>query len=287
MDRPVPFSMLPYGSIRYHGAPAETRDLPIGTHLHGQFYPSKTSDKPGRETFDVVIRLEDDFSHSLRTNRLWRVDAVQADKNKLTVTGVGTDGANPDPKPTALVITPATRVWKGGGFGELKDLAAGQTVLLNLTVCTLKGPGRVTDVWLDPESRAVAAAQQTEVHRQYQREHGLAGWVDAVDNHAGTVVVTLFDGFDPKLREPFKAKSSLGAAVAEDNLRTYDQINDTIRGPISGVRDDEPTAPGDSGIRIAFKPEFLIEGYRPHKIVRLFWGGWKGDDLPKEEQLYK
>ena len=31
---PQPFAMLPYGVIRYHGAPADLRDIPLGTVLH-------------------------------------------------------------------------------------------------------------------------------------------------------------------------------------------------------------------------------------------------------------
>src|SRR5687768_505761 len=31
------FALLPYGTVRYHGAPAELRDVPIGTLLHGYF----------------------------------------------------------------------------------------------------------------------------------------------------------------------------------------------------------------------------------------------------------
>jgi hypothetical protein len=31
---PHPFAMLPYGIIRYHGAPADLRDVPLGTMLH-------------------------------------------------------------------------------------------------------------------------------------------------------------------------------------------------------------------------------------------------------------
>ena len=139
-----------------------------------------------------------------------------------------------------FVLTPATRVWNGRSIATPADLAAGQSVQLNLTVCTLKGPGRCTDVWIDPESREVAAAQQLEVHRLYQREHGLAGWVDAVDNREGTVAVTLFAGVDPALVEEFTPKGSLAAAVAEASLRTYDQINDAVRGPILDVSRHEP-----------------------------------------------
>ena len=36
-DRAALFTLLPYGRLRYHDAPAELRDIPIGTHLHGQF----------------------------------------------------------------------------------------------------------------------------------------------------------------------------------------------------------------------------------------------------------
>ena len=35
---PHPFAMLPYGMIRYHGAPADLRDIPLGTILHVTAY---------------------------------------------------------------------------------------------------------------------------------------------------------------------------------------------------------------------------------------------------------
>ena len=31
---PHPFAMLPYGIVRYRGAPADLRDIPLGTVLH-------------------------------------------------------------------------------------------------------------------------------------------------------------------------------------------------------------------------------------------------------------
>jgi hypothetical protein len=285
-DRSLWFSMLPFGSIAYHGAPAELRDIPIGTHLHGQFYIEERARKNGKGNFDRVIRLEDDFSFCQRTKRTWRIDAVDLSKQILTCTGTEADG-KADAKPTAFQIAPSTRVWKGHGIGDLKDLAAGQSVLLNLTVCTLKGPGRITDVWVDPESRDVAAAHQVEVHRQFEREHGLPAMVESVDNAAGVVTVILFDNVDRKLFEPFKVGTRVSAAVAEENLRTYDQINDSQGGAATEVKTVKPLGPGDSGLRVSFKPGILIEGFRPKKIVRVFWGGWKVDDLPREERLYQ
>src|SRR5688500_17650571 len=33
-----PFALLPYGMVYYHGAPAELKDIPLGTVLHGVFH---------------------------------------------------------------------------------------------------------------------------------------------------------------------------------------------------------------------------------------------------------
>src|SRR5438067_340295 len=33
-DQALSFTLLPYASLGYHGAPAELRDIPLGTHLH-------------------------------------------------------------------------------------------------------------------------------------------------------------------------------------------------------------------------------------------------------------
>ena len=59
-----------------------------------------------------------------------------------------------------------------------------------------------------------------------------------------------------------------------------------MRGPILELQ-HVPVAPGNSGVRIKFKPRTLLEGYRPQRIIRLFSSGWKVDDLPKEERLYE
>jgi hypothetical protein len=284
-DAALPFTQLPYAKTMFHGSYAELRDVPIGTHLHGLFLVQDGPAKNQKPVFNRVLQLEDDFSRSARLKKSWRVDAVEPDKGRLTVTGVAEDGAA-DAKPTLFQVGPATRVWKGKGYGELKDLAAGQKVLLNLTVCTLKGPGRCTDVWLDDESRAAAAQKQLEVHKLWQREHGAGCWVEAVDNQAGTVTVTLFDAADPNLLKDFRVKEQVAAAVAEESLRTYDQNNDVRRGPILEVK-SVPPVPGSSGVQIVFKPNPLLEGYRPKRFLRLFAGGWRVDDLPREERLYR
>jgi len=303
-DLPMSFTLLPYGTIRYHGAPAELRDIPIGTHLHGQWFVEPKQEEPKdpiaspkknasgtsktaiEAAFTLVLSFEDDFSSMQRTNRRWKVEAVDLTANTLTVLGVALDSDKVDPKPTLFQLSPATRVWKGRGYGELGDIAVGQKLLLNLTVCTLKGPGRVTDIWLDDESAKLATAHQNEVHRQYTREHGLAAVVGPVDNQAGIMTVTLFGGFDPKLADDLPQGDVVTLAVAEENLRTWDQINDRKSGPITELT-RVPAGVGNSGYQLKIKPGMLLEGFRTTRIVRVWSSKWKVDDLPREEKLYQ
>jgi hypothetical protein len=307
-DLPLDFTLLPYGSIRYHGVPATLKDIPIGTHLHGQFYvgelPASKEKRADDAKYNQALKLEDDFSFCQRSHRTWRVDAVAPDAGTLTATGM--TAGQQDAKPAVFQINTTALVWKGRGFGELKDVKAGQTVLLNLTVCTLHGPGRITNLWLDEEIRALATAHQLEVHRQFMREHGLPGIIDEVDNTKGTVTVILFDEFDPKLLEDFASNAAIAAAakapafvpgpglvdpisvtaaVAEDNLRTWDQLNDRKSGPALNLIHG-PAGPGDSGWRIRFQPALLLEGFRPKRIIRVWPSKWKVDDLPREERMY-
>jgi len=318
-DMPLPFVMLPYGSLSYRGAPAELRDIPIGTHLHGQFYADSATARELKAKLDTVdkrvcgeadfcrpIRLEDDFSYYAHQGKSWRLDSIDWERMTIITTGMGPGKDQADAKPTIFQIANSTRIWKGRGFGDYSDLAEGQTLAINITNATLKGPGRCVDIWLDDESRKVATAHQTEVHRQFIREHGLAGWIDEVDNAQGIVTMTIFGGFDPKLMEDFPSNAALEAAakgpafvpgpglidpvtvtaaVAEDNLRTWDQINDRKAGPLLETIKGEAT-PGNSGFRIRFKPAILLEGFRPKRFIRVWPARWKVDDLPREEKMY-
>ena len=284
-DRAMRFTLLPFGTLRFHGAPAELRDIPIGTHLHGQFFWEPKAGKDGKGAYTQALLLEDDFSFHQRQSRAWRLDAVNLDKGFITVTGLAPPDGKADAKPATFKVNAATRVWKGRGFGALADLAPGQSLLLNITVATLKGPGRCTDLWLDEESRALAAAQQMEVHRAYEKAHGIPGWIDAVDNEKSQLTVTLFGGRDPALIPAFKPKMRVSVLVAEDSLRCYDQINDRMPGELLEVR-GVPIAPGSSGVQFVIQPENLLEGFRPRRVIRLLADGWPLDDLPWEEMLW-
>ena len=284
-DRAMRFTLLPFGTIRFHGAPAELRDIPIGTHLHGQFYFDAKTGLPVKGGFGSPFLLEDDFSFQQRQQREWRLDLVNLDKGNITVTGVSLSDQKADAKPTVFKVNPATRVWKERGFGALTNLSIGQSLLINITFATLKGPGLCTDIWLDAESRALSAAQQSEVHRAYEKTHGLPGWIDAVDNEMRHVTLTLFGGFDSVLTNDFKLNSRVAVLVAEDSLRCYDQNSDRMYANVLEIK-NVPIALGSSGIQLVIKPENLLEGFRPRRILRLLANKWPLDDLPWEEMLW-
>ena len=172
----------------------------------------------------------------------------------------------------------------------------------NFTWVTLYGPGRVTDVWVDDASRALATEQQLERHRNHIRERGLPGWVTAVDDAKQIVTITFFGGVDPKLFDELKGINEEpqgwpfsgaeddpkapkgGIAVARESLLTYDPLNDRKGGNILHIG-TVPTEPGSSGVQIKVKCSMMLEGYRPKRIVRFFPAKWKVDALPKEEEF--
>jgi hypothetical protein len=281
-DQAQEFTLLPYALVRYHGAPAELRDLPIGTHLHGWFYAKENPPKDDKGAWTKCVRLEDDFSRAQREGRTWKVQSIDAEKSTLNVQP---SDAAAGAKLVAFQLTPATRIWRGKSIGAAGDLTAGENVVVNLTVCTLKGPGRLTDVWIDEESRALASAQQLELHRLFVHEHGAGAWIDEVDNKALTVTATVFANYDGAILD--EMKESIVAAVAEENLRTYDQGSDRTRGDVVEFQRAEGAVLGSSVVRIKFKPALFLEGFRPKRFIRLFSGKWKVDEIPKEERLYQ
>jgi len=316
-DLPLESVLLPYGSIYYHGAPAALQDIPIGTHLHGEFYMEEPRDKsstapnPGRHRtadwqFKRCLRLEDDFSYYTRRKQAWRIDAVDLVAKKLTATLVGpgqTGDGQPIGKPKTFDLMGGTRVHVGQGFGSLESIAAGQTVQFNITWATLHGPGRVLEIWLDEESRRLATARQLARHRDHVRDRGLPGWIDAVDDEKQIVTITFFDGVDPQLfRElegidekphgwPFSAPEDDpkapkgGIAVARECLMTYEPMHDRKGGNILAI-EKVPAEVGSSGVRIQVKCCMMLEGFRPGRVVRFYPATWPVNTLPKEEQFF-
>ena len=72
--------------IYYQGAPAELRDIPLGTHLHGTYFlPPKGEEETVKPTvgppqygskYNHAILLEDDFSFFQRRGWSWRIGEI-------------------------------------------------------------------------------------------------------------------------------------------------------------------------------------------------------------------
>ncbi len=219
-NAPHPFAMLPYGVIRYHGAPADLRDIPLGTVLHVRAFlppdpkisavpvlPIDNRDKnagySGAGTAPAenhVILLEDEPSYCLRESKVWKLKEVELQNNEGIIV------ANLEPKARGdgesveekMTFDAATRFWRGRECLEVKDLidegvwpTAGkkslgdQAVLLGITWKPTPGGiftrFHISDIWLDEASMRRAAHNQTEVHKAFIRSRWMPAWIDAVE----------------------------------------------------------------------------------------------------------
>jgi hypothetical protein len=294
------FAMLPYGTLRYHGAPAELRDIPIGTVLHGYFLPppadNPAADKsPAAEALKnfQALTIEDDFSFYQSRGQSWKVVAVDTEKGKLNVSATGETLVDGQKGEQTFDCDASTRVWKGRQIGSLKDLAPDQLLQVNLTWAPdwQNGHYHVTDVWIDSESREAATEVQRQVHVHYQRYHWLAGWVDHVEHQSGSrgiVTVTLFSGMDPTLYDQARAQAKVGGAsiaAAENTLRTWWQEHDSKNGPVLDYTDIPNPPPGSSGLQLRVQISELLEGYRPGRIIRFRPNSFPNVKLPPEERV--
>lgn len=309
------FMLLPYGTVIYHGAPADLNDVPIGTRLQGRFLLPPEGDTAiapplahhmRLERFvpahNRALRLEDDFSHAVRIGRAWKLQGYDREKGQLTMVAVTAAGEPiADTKPVVHAVDASTRIWKENGFGTLDDLvaaaAAGAIVQVNLTWA----PGwenrqfHASDVWLDEASRQGATARQREIHLRRTLHYGLPARVERVEHTGGgngLVTVTLLSGYDPEIYEEFfdnggspgRMSTGVGLHPVEPSLRIWETGG---WGSVAKRRTVENPPPGSSGIELDISTNLLLEGYRPGRFVRISsrTGTWPKGKLPPEVRI--
>ncbi len=218
---PHPFALLPYGIVRYHGAPADLRNIPLGTVIHVRaFLPPdpKISAVPvlpvnskkldgnhnrGAGTAPAenhVLLLEDEPSRCQREGVVWKLKEVDLKNHAGIVTASlepkqGVGGKATEEK---LTFDAATRIWRGReclGIEELiaegawpaegKKSLGGQAVLLGFTwKPTPDGiftRFHISDIWLDDAAMQRAAHNQSETHKAFIRSRWMPAWIDAVE----------------------------------------------------------------------------------------------------------
>lgn len=217
---PHPFALLPYAVVRYHGAPADLRDIPLGTLLHVRaFLPPdpKTSAVPvlppdnkdkiaGYSGTGVapaenhVLLLEDEPSHCQRQGLVWKLKDVdlQNKAGMMTATLEPKAGGHGKATEEKLTFDAGTRVWRGRESLTIADLVeegswpasgkkslGGQAVLLGITwKPTPDGVFtrfHISDMWLDDTATQRAAQVQTETHKAFIRSRWMPAWIDNVE----------------------------------------------------------------------------------------------------------
>jgi len=218
---PHPFAMLPYGMVRYQGAPADLRDVPLGTIMHVTAYlppdpklssvpvlPVDNKDRDANHYRGVgvfpaenhVLLLEDEPSYCLRMGMTWRLKEADQQKNQGMIVATLEPKQGGDAKATEQKLTfdNATRVWRGRERLSIADLATeglwpangkkslgGQSVLLGLTWKPCPDGIflrlHISDVWLDDTSMQRAAQNQAETHKAFIRSRWMPAWVDGVE----------------------------------------------------------------------------------------------------------
>lgn len=297
------FAMLPCGTISYHGAPAELRDIPIGTHVHGAFHLPPIGDEhtipplPKEfSRFEILqnhaISLEDDFSFYQRQGQTWRVESVDLKKGKLHVVSTGKMAPDGIQGKVTFDIDPVTRVWKQRGLVELDAIQADTTVRFNLAwaVGSRDKEFSIGEIWLDDTSANQASELQRRRHVRYEQQRWMPGWVDAVepfDFGGGIVTLSLFGGRDASLFADMKETKSTGfwTACAEKTLRTWFHRSDRKVGQVLEWNEIANPPPGHSGIQLKLKFVELLDGYRPGRCVRLKCERWPFVTMPPEERI--
>ena len=218
---PHPIAMLPYGIVRYHGAPADLRDIPLGTVLHVQAYlppdpkisavpvlPVDNKKMDGNHNRGAgiapaenhVLLLEDETSHCQREGMVWKLKEVDLKNNEGMIVASREPKEGKDGKASEETMTfdAATRIWRGRERLGIEDLIAegiwpasgkkslgGQSVLIGITwKPTPDGVFtrfHISDIWLDDAAMQRAARNQTETHKAFIRSRWMPAWVDAVE----------------------------------------------------------------------------------------------------------
>lgn len=218
---PHPFAMLPYGIVRYHGAPADLSDIPLGVVMHvAGFLPpdprisavpvlpvnNKSADANHNRGAGIapaenhVLLLEDEPSYCQREHKVWKLKEVNLENQAgmITATCESKQGGDGKAVEENMTFDAATRIWRGRECLGISDLIAegawpssgkkslgGQPVLLGIawkpTPDGIFTRFHISDIWLDDAATQRAAHAQTEVHKAFIRSRWMGARIDGVE----------------------------------------------------------------------------------------------------------
>ncbi|WP_020473538.1 hypothetical protein [Zavarzinella formosa] len=272
------FILPPYGAIRHLNTDADLRDVPLGTF--GRFFLHPDS----QGNFTRLAVWKDQFTADTADGITYRLDEAKPGEGKL----FATRHAASDLGKTTLMVSDTTRVWKGGKRAKLADLVIGDELLVNRTGVTKTDPGHCTDVWAGVDTHKLVTEKQRQTHAVFLKARGLAGWVDRTEGR--TLTITLFGGDRAEFEKMWLKDFAIGrdphVVVTNDELRTWNPPVDHERGKIIEVQRDTEDGYGRGGVRLRVTVNFMLEGFRRRRVLRVFAGGWPLKDQPFGEQLF-
>lgn len=219
-NAPQPFALLPYAIVRYHGAPADLRDIPLGTVLHVRaFLPpdpklsavpvlpvdnkNKIAGYSGTGVAPAenhVLLLEDEPSHCQREGKVWKLKELDLKDNAGMIIATCEPKSGGDGKATEekLTFDAATAVWRGrerlciadliaeglwpaSGKKSLGDLAVQLGITWKPTPDGIFSRFHISDIWLDDTATQRAAQIQTETHKAFIRSRWMPATIDNVE----------------------------------------------------------------------------------------------------------
>jgi len=276
----IDFTMPPYGSVIYLNAEVDLRDVPLGTY----FLFFLNQDAQGN--FTRLATMEDQYAMDANHGFSYKLDAADLAAGKLMLTKENLAKNQPDAGHQELLVSNETRVWKGDQQIKLGDLAAGDELLFTLDGKDDQGRGHCADLFVGAETHKLVTQRERDKHTAFVKARGLPGWIDRVEGK--TLTVTLFSG-DPQIFKQtymgeFTVKKDVFAAVANDELRTYNPGPDESRCQLMEIRKGPEGCYGSSGVTLVLEVKRLLEGDRPGRILRISPSDLR--DMPFGEGLY-
>jgi len=218
---PHPFALLPYAVVRYRNAPADLRDIPLGTILrvHAFLPPDPTLSAvpvlpPNNKEKDAnhnrgagifpaenhVLLLEDEASYCKRTGNRWYLTEIKLNGDHGTVKAIrareenGVEGNHEE----TFSIDSSTRIyrsrelltldewlnesdWKQDTPIALENFPIDLGIIWKPTSKDLFTHFHLSEIWLDEVALQRASHQQKERHIHWTKARWMPGWVDAVD----------------------------------------------------------------------------------------------------------
>ncbi len=306
-DRMIEFTLLPYASLYYRGAPAALGDFPEGTMVEAWGYGDTTT-----QTLKHILRLSDDFSVKSFANQAYRIDAIDLGQRTFSATivsaprtssaayEVSTQTTSPPTSGAAetkvqFQFNDQTRWYRGKCVSEPAKLAIGQTIKVNfIRKFNNDSPviTRCKEVWLDMESQDLATALQYKSFVSYARDRGFPLRIDTVEDKTRVLTATLLETGLPSVHTEWKIGPGHDLSPAAASLRMWEPAGgqggpDRIGGVTITAIEEMPVGYGCGGAKITLTVPYLIEGFRPGCILKLYANGMHCPCLPIEERLPK